>query len=108
MNSKEFTPTNCLRRALRAPVSLARAIRRLGRGLCGIWNRDLGKVEDQGMGILRFYYDFLLDSELPGFSTRLKADPKAYEVAFQYWLGKTTDAAVQAVKDRHNEVNPGD
>ena len=55
-----------------------------------------------GMTILKLTYDMLLESEVPGLSMTLKANPKAYEMAFKHWLDKTTDEAIAAVKLRNS------
>ena len=57
-------------------------------------------MSNQGMDILKLAYDLLLESEVPGLSTSLKRNPGAYDMAFKYWLDKTTDEAIQRAKDR--------
>lgn len=53
----------------------------------GIWLPRKGKMgKESGKEFLKLIYDLELDSSLPGFSEQLKKTPRAYEIAFNYWL----------------------
>ncbi len=46
--------------------------------------------------LLKLIYDLELENSLLGLAGQLKASPRAYEVAFNYWLNHQIDDALKA------------